>query len=184
MKKKTKALNMSITGMLKNGKASISNTTSVIIPSSVPKSKKEITTIKRNTSTTEIKKQPSSKSSLLESVFLSNNQVPKSRKSTSVNPRNKLNQSSGSIVIPSAPQRISEEDKLKDKIKEMEERLKNLEKQYEEAKVDKLNVFEMCNKEKETWIEERNSLLEINTKLTTMIEDINKKIDIVKKNHE
>eukprot|EP00826_Nyctotherus_ovalis_P046038 TRINITY_DN5157_c0_g1_i4.p2 TRINITY_DN5157_c0_g1~~TRINITY_DN5157_c0_g1_i4.p2 ORF type:complete len:164 (+),score=59.12 TRINITY_DN5157_c0_g1_i4:102-593(+) len=108
----------------------------------------------------------------------------KQRKTNSVDPKPKLNKSIGEVASKVLVQKASEGDKLREKIKDLEQKVVSLENKYEEVKAEKISVFEECDKEKEEWMKERNELLEVNQQLTKMIEEINKKIDIVKKTHE
>lgn len=95
----------------------------------------------------------------------------------------KANRSVGSIT-PIPKTEASELRELRERVKELEKRMSELEEKCAKEEAEKLSKLKECSREKVTWRREKGILLEANQKLTKVLEQINRKIDSVKKAHE
>ena len=83
------------------------------------------------------------------------------------------------------PNGDSNEDlQLKDRIKNLETKVDQLNEMYIKEKNEKQKLIKEITLERNQWNRERATLLDLNSKLTKMIEQINVKINSVKNHNE
>eukprot|EP00826_Nyctotherus_ovalis_P032603 TRINITY_DN2626_c0_g3_i7.p1 TRINITY_DN2626_c0_g3~~TRINITY_DN2626_c0_g3_i7.p1 ORF type:complete len:169 (-),score=47.55 TRINITY_DN2626_c0_g3_i7:136-642(-) len=112
-----------------------------------------------------------------------NRTTSRQKLSASVTPSAKVNRSVGSIT-PLPNTEAAELRNLRGKVKELEERVAELEDKCAKEEAEKVSKLKEFSREKVTWRREKGILTEANQKLTKVIEQINRKIDSVKKAHE
>ena len=79
---------------------------------------------------------------------------------------------------------ICQEDRLRERIRELERRNKELEIRLEHERYKRTETVKLWSKEKSEWKKERNLFIETNQKLVNMLENVNKEIAKVKLAHK
>ena len=87
------------------------------------------------------------------------------------------------MILESA-KKVSEVDQLKERLRELENKNSELNRMYSKESEEKLRIAEEIAIEKNQWNCDRATLLDLNLKLSRMLEQVNNKINSLKKGSE
>ena len=91
---------------------------------------------------------------------------------------------SSEFIFNSTDKYVSEAAKLKQKVKELEMRNAELERMYKNEKEEKSKLIKGATEERVQWNREKTTLIELNQKLSKMLQQIDTKIASIKENNK